>query len=136
MPQADEPHTIPAGAASPQCTDAITQFGIFAAKFAEANACAAALMGDVREAATYLNKHHGYSLTNLARCTGLHKNSLMKLKDPSWVPEPSTLQKLDLLIIRADSKRRGETFPDEAIKRGRPSSAVRRSGGRTETPVR
>jgi len=136
MPQANEPHTIPGGAASSQCTDPITQFGIFAARLAEANACAAALMDGVRGAATYLNKHHGYSLTNLARCSGLHKNSLMKLKDPSWVPEPTTLQKLHLLIVRADAKRRGETFPDEAIRRGRPSTAVRRSGGRTETPVR
>lgn len=82
----------------------------------------AELMDEIRASATYLRKHHGYSFTSLAECTGLHKNSLLRLKNPAWAPDPATLRKLDKLIIRAAAKRHGETFPGETIKRGRPKA--------------
>jgi hypothetical protein len=73
----------------------------YAAKLAAANAAAAVLMREVRAVAAYLQEDHGYSLTSFEAVTGLHKNSLMRLMDPTWVPKPPTLQKLDRLIARA-----------------------------------
>ena len=80
---------------------------------------AAALTSEVRAAARYLTRHHGYSLTTFASVTGLHKNSLLRLRDKSWTPKPETLRRPEKLVIRAEAKRRGETFHGETIKRGR-----------------
>src|SRR5580704_5839417 len=87
----------------------------YAVKLAAANAAAASLMREVRAVAAYLQEDHGYSLTSFEAVTGLHKNSLMRLMDPIWVPKPPTLQKLDKLIARAEAKRRGEIFRGETI---------------------
>jgi transcriptional regulator with XRE-family HTH domain len=75
-------------------------------------------MSEVRAAARYLAKHHGYSLTSLARATGLHRNSLLRLPDKSWTPKSETLRRLEKLIVRAEAKRRGEMFQGETLKRG------------------
>jgi hypothetical protein len=95
-------------------------FARYAVRLAEAEAEASAFMTEVRAAETYLRTQCGYSLNSFAECTGVHRNSLLRLKDPAWLPEPDTLWRLDQVIVRAGAKRRGETFPGETIKRGRP----------------
>ena len=116
MPKADETHTPPL---TPRAmpTPFYAKYG---ARLAKADAAATVLLNEVRAAATYLREQHGYSVSRFVMCTGLHKNSLLKLADPTWVPEPETLWDLDQLIIRAAAKRRGEIFEGETIKRGRP----------------
>jgi hypothetical protein len=116
MPKADETHTAPLSSRA-MPTPFYVKYG---ARLAKAEAAAAVLLNEVRAAAAYLREQHGYSLSGFVICTGLHKNSLLKLADPTWVPEPETLWDLDQLIIRAAAKRRGEIFEGETIKRGRP----------------
>jgi hypothetical protein len=121
MPKADQPYSTPAHRSVSRPTEQSPQYAEFAAKLADANAAATALMSNVRAAARYLNRHHGYSLTVFASVTGLHKNSLIRLPDSAWMPKPETLRRLEKLVVRAEAKRRGETFRGESIKRGRPS---------------
>ena len=92
----------------------------YAAKFAAVSEAVAVLMREIRASAEYLRKYHGYSLSSFTTCTGLHKNSLLRLEDHTWVPKASSLDRLDRLIIRAEAKRRGRVFAGEVIKRGRP----------------
>lgn len=122
MPKADQPHTMPIATSPSRHARPSPQYVELAAKLADANAAAAAFVETARASAKYLRKHHGYSLASFAACTRLHKNSLMRIAEPEWVPKPDTLRKLDTLIIRAEAKRRGEMFPGETIKRGRPNS--------------
>lgn len=80
----------------------------------------AQLKAKIRASAAYLKTDHKYALTTLARVTGLHKNSIMKLDREDWDPSGDTLQKLELLNVRADAKRKGQAFDDENARRGRP----------------
>ena len=119
-PQADQSNTI-VSARSPSCgRRQSAYYTVVAATSAALDAAATAFMGEVRAAATYLKELHDYSLAVFAELTGLHKNSILRLSDTEWIPKPGTLQLLDRLIVRAEAKRRGETFPGETIKRGRP----------------
>lgn len=124
MPKADQTHTMTATEPSPRRAMPTPYFAKYAIRLAKTDAAAAAFMDEVRATAAYLSEHHGYSLASFVECTGLHKNSLLKLKDPAWIPEPETLWHLDQLIVRAAAKRRGDTFPNETLKRGRPRSAA------------
>jgi hypothetical protein len=128
MPKADQSNTMEA-ATTPSCSPIQTAYyTVVAAMQAAFDATAVAFMDEVRASATYLIEHHDYSLTSFSDCTGLHKNSLMRLKnDLTWMPKPETVQQLDKLIVRAEAKRRGEIFPGETIKRGRPGKAVKRN---------
>jgi len=112
-------------AATPPRNSLPSSFGAkYVAKLAQAEAAAAGLMDQIRLAEAYLREDHGYTLKSFANCTGLHRNSLIKLKDRAWIPEPETLWLLDRIVVRAAAKRRGETFPGETIKRGRPKRAT------------
>jgi hypothetical protein len=106
----------------------------FRRQLAEAEATAALLMKRVRDAVAYLTREHRYSLTVLASVTTLHKNSVMRLKDSSWVPRPETLELLERLVDRAEAKRRGETFKDEHIRRGRPPAPVSKPSAKKAPP--
>lgn len=81
------------------------------------------LLTRIRNAAAYLKETHGYALALFAQITGLHKNSVMKLKDLTWVPNAETLEKLEKLVEREAAKRGGRLFPGENVKRGRPPAA-------------
>jgi hypothetical protein len=120
MPKADQPNTMEAAAPPSYGPRQTAHYAVVAATLAGFEATTAAFMSEVRAAATYLRECHAYSLTVFAAVTGLHKNSLMRLSDLAWMPEPETLQLLDQLIVRAEAKRRGDSFPGETIKRGRP----------------
>jgi hypothetical protein len=122
MPKADQVDTTEAAAAPGYSLRQTAHYAVVAATLASFEATTAAFMDEVRAAATYLKECHDYSLAVFATVTGLHKNSVMRWSDPTWTPEPDTLQLLDKLIVRAEAKRRGETFPGETIKRGRPKS--------------
>jgi hypothetical protein len=122
MPKADQPNTMEAATPASYGPKQTAHYAVVAATRAGFDATAAAFMKEVRAAAAYLKEYHGYSLTVFAEVTGLHKNSLMRLSDPTWIPKSETLENLDKLIVRADAKRRGEIFPGETIKRGRPRS--------------
>ena len=127
MPRAGQLNTMEAATAPSYGPEQTAYYTVVAAMQAAFDATAVAFMDEVRAAATYLIEHHDYSLTSFADCTGLHKNSLMRLNDDlTWMPKPGTLQRLDKLIVRAEAKRRGEIFPGETIKRGRPSKAASR----------
>lgn len=80
------------------------------------------LLAQVRAAVDYLRAEHGYSLKGFAdeRLTGLHKNSILRLKDPGWIPNPGTLQKLTVLIEEAEIKRAGGEGRVPMTPRGRP----------------
>lgn len=80
------------------------------------------LLAQVRAAVAYLRAEHGYSLKGFAddRLTGLHKNSILRLKDPKWIPNPGTLQKLTVLIEEAEIKRAGGEGRVPMTPRGRP----------------
>jgi hypothetical protein len=120
MPQADQSNTtVPARMTSYRPRQS-AYYSVIATTSAALDAAATAFMDEVHEAATYLKELHDYSLAVFAEVTGLHKNSILRLSDPMWIPNPETLQQLDRLIVRAEAKRRGETFPGETIKRGRP----------------
>lgn len=106
-----------------------TQFAELASSMATTQALANALMNEIRDAHRYLTETHHYSLTVLASITGLHKNSLMRLSDEAWVPKPETLERLERLRLRAEAKRRGQVFPGETIKRGRPVVAAQSKRG-------
>jgi hypothetical protein len=121
MPKPDRQHSTQATSHPSRRAALGPRYAEFAVKYAELNALAAALTAEVRAAAKYLSRHHGYSLTILAGVTGLHKNSLLRLWDKSWMPKPETLRRLEKLVIRAEAKRHGETFHGEQIKRGRPA---------------
>jgi hypothetical protein len=122
MPKADQPNITVADAPLAPHAKPSAEYANYATKLADANASAADLMRDIRAAATYLNKLHGYSLMVFAHMTGLHKNSVMRLSDPTWMPKPETLQQLDKLIVRAEAKRRGRS------SRARRSNAAGRQG--------
>jgi hypothetical protein len=123
MPKADQPNTMTAATPPSYGPRQTPYYGVVTATLAGFNATVAAFMDEVRAAATYLRDCHDYSLTVFAAVTGLHKNSVIRLSDPTWMPAPETLQLLDRLIVRAEAKRRGEVFPGETIKRGRPRNA-------------
>ena len=127
MPQADRSHTIGAVASRSDAGGSSKAYADYAARLADTNAAAVALMSRIREAADYLRRCHGYSLASFRSCTGLHKNSLLRVPDRKWVPKPATLQRLDRLIVRAAAKQRGEIFRGETIKRGRPRGRKRSS---------
>jgi len=120
MPKADQPDTMDAAIPPSYGPRQTAHYAVVAATLAGFDATAAAFMDEVRAAATYLKECHDYSLTVFAAVTGLHKNSVMRLSDPRWMPAPETFQLLDRLIVRAEAKRRGETFLGEMLKRGRP----------------
>jgi hypothetical protein len=113
-----------------------TQFADLASSIATTEALATALMDEIRDSAKYLTENHRYSLTVLASITGLHKNSVMRLADRSWLPKPETLERLERLIKRAEAKRSGQIFPGETIKRGRPVEAAQsKRGAKRSTPA-
>ena len=68
------------------------------------------LLDEIRRAATYLRTKHGYELWKLQDVCKLHKNSLLRLNDRTWVPKPDTMVALAKLVERAQAVRRGETF--------------------------
>jgi hypothetical protein len=76
-----------------------------------------ALLSEIRRAAIYLRNRQGYALWKLQLVTGLHKNSLLRLHDPDWLPKPETMVSLAKLVERAQAHRRGETF-DFPARRG------------------
>jgi hypothetical protein len=84
------------------------------------------LLSQIRAAVDYLRAEHGYSLKGFAdpRLTGLHKNSILRLKDPDWIPNPGTLEKLTVLIEEAEIKRGGGEGRVPTIPRGRPVKAL------------
>lgn len=123
MPKANHPNTTKAAPLLSHGPRQTPYYAVVAASLAGSNATAAAFMAEVRAAAMYLRDCHDYSLTVFAAVTGLHKNSVIRLSDPTWIPTQETLQLLDRLIGRAEAKRRGEIFPGETIKRGRPRNA-------------
>lgn len=91
-----------------------------AAHLVNAEISATALMREIRSAARYLGQYHGYSLTNFAQLTEMHKNSLMRLKDPTWVPKTASLERLERLITEAETLRGGHPGVQQPLPRGRP----------------
>jgi hypothetical protein len=82
------------------------------------------LLDEIRRAATYLRQRQGYALWKLQAVTQLHKNSLLRLDDRTWVPKPETMVALAKLVERARAHRRGETFEFvEHPRPGRPRNA-------------
>jgi hypothetical protein len=125
MPMADY-----TGPAIPTSRDMPSHWFVkYAARLARVDEAAVAFMEAVRAAEAFLREEHGYTLSSFAGCTGLHRNSMLKLKDQEWMPEPETMWRLDGLITRAAAKRRGEVFPGETLKRGRPSKTGRATTG-------
>jgi hypothetical protein len=110
------------------------QYAEFARSLEATQAQAKALMVQVRDAAAYLVKHHRYSLTVIAQVADLHKNSILRLNDPTWFPKPDTLLKLEKIIERASAKRFGETFDGENIKRGPPYGNTRKMRREAASP--
>jgi hypothetical protein len=127
MPQADRSHTTALSVSRAPPGTPSAHYVEYAAKLATANAAAGALMGEIRDAARYLKMYHSYSLKSFEDCTRLHRNSLLRMMDPTWMPKPATLRKLDKLVVRAEEKQRGEIFPGETVKRGRPRKMTRRN---------
>ncbi len=85
------------------------------------------MLSEVRQAFFYLTREAEprYSMTMLSdpSVTGLHKNTLNRLHDATWVPTIETVERLEPLIGRARAKREGKTCPIErkaAYRRGRP----------------
>jgi hypothetical protein len=58
-----------------------TPYAVLTAVFAASDVASTLFLDEVRAAAAYLRKHHGYSMTSFSACTGLHKNSLIRLMD-------------------------------------------------------
>ncbi len=120
MPKADQTNIMPAAPPSRCGPKQSAYYVAVAATQAASGTATAAFMDEVRSAARYLSELHKYTVKILAAVTGLHKNSLLRLTDLTWVPQPETLQQLDMLIVRAEAKRCGEIFPGETAERGPP----------------
>ena len=120
MPKADQSNTTTAVGLLSSGPRQSRYYTAIATTSAALDAAAVVFMHEVRAATAYLKEHHDYSLAVLAEVTGLHKNSVMRLPDLTWIPKPKTFPRLDRLIVRAEAKRRGETFPGETLQRGRP----------------
>ncbi len=69
-----------------------------------------ALLDEIRRAAAYLRSWHGYTLWKMQEVTGLHKNSLLRLRDRDWMPKPETMVALARLVERAQAHRKGKKF--------------------------
>lgn len=97
------------------------------------------LLVQIRAAVDYLRATHGYSLKGFAdqRLTGLHKNSILRLKDPDWIPNPGTLERLTVLIEEAEIKRAGGEGRVPTIPRGRPVKppVMKKAAARKSTPA-
>ena len=120
MPKADPSNTTVAGSLPSSGPRQSAYYTVVATTSAALDAAGVLFMHEVRLATAYLKEHHDYSLAVLAKVTGLHKNSVMRLPDLMWKPKLKTFPRLDRLIVRAEAKRRGETFPGETLQRGRP----------------
>lgn len=115
-----------------------------AAQLRKAKENDAALLRQVRLAVEYLRTEHGYSLKTFAGkdkngnpigLTGLHKNSILRLKDPSWIPNPKTLEALTELIREAEILRKGGNGRVKVTKRGRPPAAAKVARTTTTVPT-
>lgn len=115
---------------------ASTQYSTIAKQLERAKAQSTSLLANVRTAAKYLSQKHGYSLECFSTVTHLHRNTVMKLSDTTWQPNPETLELLEELIVEAGLKRAGKPGRATPAKRGRRPKGTGALNGTKETVSR